>query len=105
MFQTRRILKNRIQELEEELKKEKELNRRTFASKLPPCKNPACAVCKYSFRYYIGTSTYTLGCLKGIDCEHFEILEPRQNGFPIRCYNANQVPQSDEEGGISRGYE
>ena len=97
MFQTKRSLKNRIRALEEALEDEKELTRRSaFASGIPPCKNPACSVCKYCFRYYNGVSTYALGCLKGIDCENFELSEPRHNSLPVRCYNANQAQQSDE---------
>ncbi len=92
MFQTKRSLKNKIKALEQALEEEKELTRLgAFASEIPPVKNPACVLCRYCFRYYNGTSAYAFGCLKGIDCDHFELLEPGQNCLPIRCYNANQA--------------
>lgn len=92
MFQTKRSLKNKIRALEEALEDEKKLTQRSaFADEIPPVKNRACIMCKYCFRYYNGISTYALGCLKGIDCKHFDLLEPSQNCLPVRCYNANQT--------------
>lgn len=98
MFQTKRQLKRRIQALEQALEEEKELTQRSaFAKELPPVKNLACTMCKYCFRYYNGwASVYALGCLKGIDCAHFELLKPRNDDLPIFCYNAGQTQQCDE---------
>lgn len=90
MFQTKRSLKNRIRALEEALEDEKKLARvREFVGEIPPVKNQACTICKHCFRYYNGVSTYAIGCLKKIDCEHFELSELSQNRLPVRCYNAN----------------
>lgn len=97
MFQTKRSLKNRIRALEEALEDEKELTRLSaFAEQVPPCKSTACALCEHCFRYYNGASTYALGCLKGIDCEQFELVKPGRNGVPVRCYNANQAQKGNE---------
>lgn len=98
MFQTKRALKYRIEVLERELKEANEWVRLgKFAEELPKCKNPACVFCKHCVRYYNGvTSYYAFGCLKGIDCDHFDLLEPKLKGIPVRCYNANQTQQCDE---------
>lgn len=98
MFQTRHALKCRIEVLEHELKEANEWVRLSkFAEELPKCKNPACVFCKHCIRYYNGVNMYyAFGCLKEIDCEHFELLEPGGNRLPVRCYNANQAQQCNE---------
>lgn len=104
MFQTRRALKYRIEVLEHELKEASEWVRLSkFAEELPKCKNPACIFCEHCIRYYNGANMhYAFGCLKGVDCEHFKLVEPRCNGIPVRCYNANQT-QNGDKGGNSIG--
>lgn len=91
MFKTKRALRERIHELEYELDNERSKTRiSAFIEEagLPPCKSPACRACKYClrFNYYAGSPTYILGCLKGIDCENFELSEPTNNGAPVRSY-------------------
>lgn len=80
MFQTRKLLKERIKELEKQLRFEQHHTRLTALiekANLPKCKSPACYSCKHiAYVLHPGNGgLYLIGCGKDLNCPDFQ---PRQ---------------------------
>lgn len=89
MFQSKKQLNSRIEELERQIK---ELQHHTLRSALvdtadlPPCKSPACYNCKYItfLTHPENGALYLLGCGKDLACPEFEYTEANKPSWEER---------------------
>ncbi len=89
MFQTKRQLRDRISDLESEIRKLRHHTLRSAlvdAADLPPCKSLACYNCKYiTFLTHPETGAlYLLGCGKELVCTEFEHTEANKPSWKER---------------------
>lgn len=74
-FQSKKALRNRIAELEEELQKARRIERINTIIKeadLPKCESRICRCCAYAAKEVTPWGQVILqGCRKGIDCKSF----------------------------------
>lgn len=89
MLQTKKMLKQRIRDLESELKEARHHILRSAlvdAADLPQCKSKACYNCKYiTFMYHpTNGAMYLLGCGKELACEDFEFTDANKPDWEAR---------------------